>query len=71
MIRIDRCVCTGQTFATLCQRAKGSGWTFEQTCEQTDASQHCTMCRPYLRAALKTGQVVFSEIMHDEEVASS
>jgi hypothetical protein len=66
MIRIDRCVCTGQSFATLCERAQANGWTFEQTCMQSNASRHCGMCRPYLQAAMRTGQVVFSEILWEE-----
>lgn len=66
-IRVDRCICTDQTFVALRQRAQREGLSLDEIMALTGlAGQRCGMCRPYLRQALQTGQTVFHELLPDD-----
>ncbi|TVQ59350.1 MAG: (2Fe-2S)-binding protein [Phycisphaerales bacterium] len=56
---IDRCVCIDTTFDSLLRRARAGGLGFEALCESTECCRGCTLCEPYVRAALASGQTVF------------
>lgn len=64
-MNIDRCLCTGFTFAELCDAARARGWDLERIRQELGAGGQCGLCRPYLRRALATGEVVFHEILTD------
>jgi len=71
-IHINRCVCTGTTFAALLETAAGRKLSLDQLVEETGASACCGMCGPYLRRAWRTGETVFHEILTDaDEPAAS
>lgn len=65
-IRVDRCTCTGRTFADLLAEARAAGLDVEGLMRETGAGEGCGLCRPYLRRALRTGEVVFTELLHEE-----
>lgn len=69
MPRIARCVCTDRTFADLCEEARDRCLDLEGLCDLTSAGRGCGLCKPYLRRALQTGQMVFDEILTEETVA--
>lgn len=60
---ITRCVCAGRTFTSL--QSEGHA-TIEGIGEATGAGTHCTLCRPFLSAMLRTGRTAFRV---DEEVS--
>lgn len=66
-LRIDRCVCTNQTFVALLAAAKAKGLSLEELGRQTGAGKQCTMCLPYLRKMLKTEQTVFHHLLPSED----
>ena len=65
-MNIDRCVCTGLTFAHILHRARAAGWDLEGVRRELGAGGRCGLCRPYLRRALATGEVRFHEILLDD-----
>jgi len=67
-LHIDRCVCFQRSFAALKDVAVRTGATsLEVLQEETEFGLACRMCHPYVRAMLKTGAVVFHEILEDDE----
>ena len=60
---IDRCICTGITFASALAKAKTEQWGLEELKRELGVSANCGLCRPYLRRALATGETVFHEIL--------
>jgi bacterioferritin-associated ferredoxin len=66
-IRIDRCVCTANTFDKLLAHARQEDLSLPQLVEQTGASACCGMCRPYLRRAWRTGQTVFFHLLDETD----
>ena len=67
-MHIDRCICTRQTFCDLIDRAAADGLSLKQVIEQTGAGANCTMWRPYLCRAYRTGVTDFGYLMdHDDE----
>lgn len=59
MSEVNRCVCTGQTFAELKLRAESIAGDFDTLREQTGCAQSCGLCEPYVRAMLRTGRTSF------------
>lgn len=59
MIKIDRCICTKNTFEHLVGIARRDDLNAEELGEMCGAGNHCGLCKPYLRVACKTGQTVF------------
>lgn len=67
-IRIDRCYCFGKTFAELKAVAERTGAaTVEGLQQHATFGQRCQLCHPYVRRMLRTGEVVFHEIITAEE----
>lgn len=62
-IQIDRCVCTGQSFAVLLQIARSEKLGLDELAKQTGACEQCGLCRPYLDRTLQTGQVIFHDLI--------
>jgi len=62
-MRIDRCVCTNQSFDDLVKWAKRASMNADQLADACGASQRCGMCRPYLKRAIETGQTVFYQLI--------
>ena len=57
---INRCVCHDLLFSVLVEKARAENLTFEQLSARTKCSTSCALCEPYIREALRTGQVVFT-----------
>ncbi len=69
-MQIDRCICTQQTFGELLVRAHVDGLSLDQLIDDTRAGTACTMCRPYVCRAYRTGATVFHEVLnYDDEPA--
>jgi bacterioferritin-associated ferredoxin len=62
-VNIDRCICTGLTFAQVLERARAEGWDFDRVRRETRVGDNCGLCRPYMRRALATGETVFHEVL--------
>lgn len=58
-MNVDRCVCFNLTFAQLKELARKESLDFEQLKERTQCCANCSMCEPYIRRMLSTGEVVF------------
>ncbi len=66
-MRVDRCVCFGQTFAELLALARREGLgTVEELQGRVEFGRSCRLCKPYVRRALATGEVVFTELLLDD-----
>jgi len=64
-VRIDRCVCTGRLFCDLVRQAKQENKTIEQIMLESRAGHGCALCRPYLREAMATGRMIFTEVISE------
>jgi bacterioferritin-associated ferredoxin len=62
-VNIDRCICTGLTFAQVREHARAKAWDLEAVQRELGAGANCGLCRPYLRRALTTGETVFHQII--------
>ncbi|HEU4570773.1 MAG TPA: (2Fe-2S)-binding protein [Gemmatimonadales bacterium] len=62
-MNIDRCICTGLTFAEVRARAAERGWDLDAVRRELGAGGQCGLCRPYLRRSLATGETRFHEIL--------
>jgi bacterioferritin-associated ferredoxin len=63
-VRIDRCVCHAVPFERLrerCQRHPGT--TFEDLEREFRCGTGCGLCEPYVRRMMRTGQVVFHQVI--------
>ena len=56
---VDRCVCTDSTFGSLLTAAREQNLGLDELAEQTGCGERCSLCRPFIRAALETGKTVF------------
>lgn len=65
-VNIDRCLCTGLTFAEVCDTARAQGWDLERVRHELGVGGRCGLCRPYLRRALATGETVFHQILTED-----
>ncbi len=64
---IDRCLCFNQRFADLQQVAEATGaQTVAELQTHVAFGQRCGLCRPYVRAMLRTGETVFHQILTDD-----
>jgi len=64
-MKIDRCVCTNQTFEQLKELADAEGLDADGLSEACGAGGCCGLCGPYIRKTLETGQIVFHHIIID------
>jgi len=62
-MNIDRCICTGITFAQALDKGKREAWDLEALRRELGVGANCGLCRPYLKRALATGETVFHEII--------
>ena len=62
-MNIDRCICTGLTFAQVLAHARARGWDLPAVRQELGAGANCGLCRPYLRRTLDTGETVFHQIL--------
>lgn len=69
-IRIDRCVCTGQSFAALLKVARSQDLGLNALAKQTGACEQCGLCRQYLARTLQTGQVIFDDLIEPDPQGS-
>ncbi|HKV75031.1 MAG TPA: hypothetical protein VJN95_10970 [Gemmatimonadales bacterium] len=60
---IDRCVCRQTLFADLLPRVRAAGWQLADLIRETGCGGTCGLCRPYLRAMIRTGRTTFDEII--------
>ena len=65
-MNIDRCICTGLTFAQVLERARAAGWDLDAVRRELGAGATCGLCRPYLRRALSTGETIFHQVLTDD-----
>jgi bacterioferritin-associated ferredoxin len=65
-VKIDRCICTGRTFADALERARKEGWDLEGLRAHLGVGGNCGLCRPYVRRTLATGETVFHTILTDD-----
>lgn len=67
-MRIDRCYCFQVTFARLKEVAGATGAdSVAALQEHVTFGRNCRLCHPYVRRMLRTGQVVFREIVEQED----
>ncbi len=62
-MNIDRCICTGITFAQALAKAEQEGWALEDLRRELGVGANCGLCRPYLKRELATGETVFHEVI--------
>lgn len=67
-MRIDRCYCCDVTFAELAAMAAQRGTrSLEELQSVVLFGSRCTLCHPYVRRMLRTGETVFSQIVTEED----
>jgi NAD(P)H-nitrite reductase large subunit len=67
-MRIDRCVCFQARFEEMKAWADARpGCTFADVQGKFRCGTGCGLCAPYVRRALRTGQVVFHQIVTDRD----
>jgi bacterioferritin-associated ferredoxin len=67
-VRVDRCYCFGRTFAELKAVADETGArTVPALQARLGFGQRCALCHPYVRRMLRTGEVVFREIVTEAD----
>ncbi len=65
---IDRCYCFDKTFAHLKEVAAATGAASVAALQDdVEFGQRCQLCHPYVRRMLRTGEVVFHEIVTDAD----
>ena len=68
MIQIDRCMCEQKTFAALVETARTHCLDLRGLAAREGCGTHCGWCVAYLRQALASEQVVFTELLPKEEL---
>ena len=67
-MKIDRCYCFQQTFASLKAIADETGaQSVAALQEHVTFGQQCKLCHPYVRRMLRTGETVFHEIVTEAD----
>ena len=67
-LRIDRCFCVAQPFADLQRVADATGArSVEVLQKHVRFGEQCGLCRPYVRRMLRTGEVVFHQIVTEAD----
>ncbi len=66
-IHIDRCYCFFCPFQELKEVAEATGATSIPELQQhVRFGEQCELCHPYVRRMLRTGEVVFNELVADD-----
>jgi len=71
MLRVDRCICHDVPFEEAVRVTRHEGLSLAQLEHRLGCGTGCGLCRPYLRRALRTGQVVFHQIVLDRDEPES
>lgn len=67
MIEIDRCYCFGVQFSLLREVSQETGAnTIEELQTKIAFGRQCELCHAYVNRMLRTGEVVFHEIIEPE-----
>ncbi len=67
-MRIDRCTCHDMTFKELKEIASNNDIRdLKSLMEYIQFGDNCTLCRPYVREMLASGEVVYHQIITDQE----
>ena len=67
-MRIDRCICHKATFAEMREwRAANPGAGFEELKRRFRCGTGCGLCAPYVRRMLRTGTVVFHQVITERD----
>ena len=67
-MRIDRCVCFDYTFEQLrVAAARHSASSVLDLQQHVEFGLKCTLCHPYVRRMLQTGEVVFFDLIENED----
>ena len=67
-MNIDRCYCFQQPFAALKIVADETGAQSVAALQaHVEFGQRCTLCHPYVRRMLRTGETVFHEIVTEAD----
>jgi bacterioferritin-associated ferredoxin len=56
-------VCFGVSFAEILELARPKGWTEKDVEQALGCGSACGMCKPYIREALRTGEVSFDKLI--------
>jgi len=65
---IDRCVCGDVSFAELLDVVQRTGArTIAALQRHASVGKGCGLCLPYVRRMLQTGQVVFTELISEDD----
>ena len=65
-MEIDRCICVNTSFQMCKVFADSlSNPTLEDLEKELDVGCSCSLCRPYLKKMLETGQTEFNEIIEE------
>ncbi len=65
---IDRCLCYDVRFADLKETADATGAeTVAALQAHVTFGQNCQLCHPYVRRMLRTGEVVFHEVVEEAD----
>jgi bacterioferritin-associated ferredoxin len=69
-VLIDRCYCFDVRLIDLKEIAGECGaGTVEELQAEVTFGEQCHLCHPYVRRMLRTGEVVFREVIEDEQQA--
>jgi len=67
-MRIDRCVCFNRTFVELKEVAeRNAAASIEMLQDHVEFGLQCSLCHPYVRRMLRTGETCFGQIVTDED----
>lgn len=64
---IDRCVCFDLRFADLKTKLAERPATVDQIAKRFGCGSCCGLCRPYIERMLRTGETVFTEVLHSDD----
>lgn len=67
-MRIERCVCHKVTFVEIRDWCRGHPRAgFDDVQREFRCGTGCGLCAPYVRRMMRTGQVVFTQIVTDRD----
>lgn len=68
-VDIDRCVCQRTLFAQLLPQVREGSWDLKRLMRETGCGAQCGLCRPYLRAMIRSGTTVFHRVLVETDDA--
>ena len=71
-MHIDRCYCYEVSFASLKRVSEKTGAASVPALQKhVEFGKNCRLCHPYVRRMLRTGEVVFEEVVREEDEPAS